>query len=411
MKPTIPGWCCAGVLLLAGTTGGLCADEEDIPLLSPEERRAVDEQSGDFQQALQPALSKAAESTVRIWAGKRRLAYGTVVGDGRRILTKWSEVLRFRDSLLVQASGGEARQATVAGVFPEEDLVLLEITGTGLTPVQWSDRLPDLGGFLAAPQPDGRLAAFGVVSVRERNLRESDQAFLGVQGDVAFRGKGVRVEMVSEGSAAEAAGLRRGDVILKVDDRAVSGPLELRNSLAGLAPGARVRLLLETKGEQRTLEATLGQRPEMPSFPDGRLRVMERMGGAISRVRGSFGSAVQTDMRPRPDQIGGPVVNLDGEVVGITLARADRTRSFLMPAADVRRLLEGESVPADLAMQRASQPARPLQRQAALPRPREAEPRSGTDEAESKEMLQAHLDQMRRLLEFMEVEMGELEAR
>jgi hypothetical protein len=63
-----------------------------------------------------------------------------------------------------------------------------------LTPVRWFAMKPRLGGFLAAPQPDGRPAAFGVVSVLERNLRETDQAFLGVIGDRDFEGPGVKVE-------------------------------------------------------------------------------------------------------------------------------------------------------------------------------------------------------------------------
>ena len=56
-------------------------------------------------------------------------------------------------------------------------------TGTPLTPVKWSTESPVLGAFLATPQPNGKPAAFGVVSVLERNLRETDQAYLGVEGD------------------------------------------------------------------------------------------------------------------------------------------------------------------------------------------------------------------------------------
>jgi S1-C subfamily serine protease len=53
-------------------------------------------------------------------------------------------------------------------------------------------------------------------------------------------------------------------------------------------------------------------------------------------------------MRPKPNQIGGPVVNLKGEAVGITLARADRTRSFIMPASAVVDLLKQEAQNPDL---------------------------------------------------------------
>ena len=113
---------------------------------------------------------------MRVWSGSRRLAYGTVVGDGSRILTKWSEIARARGELRVDA-GEESRDVKLAGVYEDEDLVLLEIAGNPLTPVKWSFETPKLGGFLAAPQPDGRLAAFGVVSVLARNLEETDLAY------------------------------------------------------------------------------------------------------------------------------------------------------------------------------------------------------------------------------------------
>ena len=63
-----------GVLLLHG----FAAAQDDIPLLRPEERQAVDAQTDEFNHSLAPALTEAAKSTVRVWAGKRRLAYGTV---------------------------------------------------------------------------------------------------------------------------------------------------------------------------------------------------------------------------------------------------------------------------------------------------------------------------------------------
>ena len=71
---------------------GLRMAQDDIPLLRPDERAAVDAQTEEFNQSLVPALTDAAKSTVRVWSGNRRLAYGTVIGDGNRILTKWSEV-------------------------------------------------------------------------------------------------------------------------------------------------------------------------------------------------------------------------------------------------------------------------------------------------------------------------------
>lgn len=388
----------------------LPAQENDIPLLLPEERQAVDDQADEFNQAIQPVLTEVAKSTVRVWSGTRRLAYGTVVGNGSRILSKWSEIARARGELRVDAGRNESRDVRLLGVYEDEDLVVLEVLGTPLTPVTWSLETPKLGGFLAAPQPDGKLAAFGVVSVLSRNLRETDLAYLGVIGESDFAGQGVKIKDVAEGSGAQAAGLKAGNVILKVGERSISGLLELKNALTGAAPGDKVSLWVDAGGAEKKVSVLLGNRPKMDQyFGGGRLEQMERMGGPISQVRDSFTQVIQTDMRPKPNQIGGPVVDLKGWVIGITMARADRTRSFVMPATAVMELLKKEGGDPALAQVRggADEVARVPTRGAAPPN---RAPR-GRSAPGSDQRMRRHLTDMERLMEHMRSEMEALEER
>ena len=376
--------------------------QNDIPLLLPEERQAVDTQADEFNEAIKPAIATAAKSTVRVWSGSRRLAYGTVVGDGRKILTKWSEVARARGDLRVDA-GDESRAVKLAGVYQDEDLVLLEIEGKPLTPVSWSFEVPKLGGFLAAPQPDGRLAAFGVVSVLSRNLRDTDLAYLGVVGEAGFTGQGVEIKDVDEKSGAHAAGLKPGNVILKVGERPISGLLELKNALIGVTPGAKVSLLVKADGGENKIEVTLGNRPQLPQYANGRLEQMERMGGQVSQVRDSFTQVIQTDMRPKPNQVGGPVVDLQGRVLGITMARADRTRSFVMPAAAVVDLLKKEAGNPALAQVRQEEKEVP-----ATPR---GNAKRGRAMPGGEDRMRRHLSDMQRLMDHLRLEMEALEER
>lgn len=224
----------------------------------------------------------------------RRIAYGTVVGDGTRILSKWSEVARATGTLRVDISGSEYRTVKPTGVYEDEDLVVLQVEGSPLKPVSWSMTPPALGTFLAAPQPDGKLAAFGVVSVLERNLKDTDLAYLGVIGEPGFTGKGVKIREIAEKSGAAAAGSKPGNIITKVGDRSISGLMELKNALVGLAPGETVSLLVEANGRAQSINVLLGNRPKLPQFSGARLEQMERMGGAISEVRDSFTHAIQT---------------------------------------------------------------------------------------------------------------------
>lgn len=390
MKPTL-------LLIFACLLPGVLPAQQDIPLLRPEEQAAVDAQADEFNEALMPLLTTAAKSTVRVWSGKRRLAYGTVVADGRQVLTKFSELARAigRD-LIVEAGDGEARPAQVIGVYQNEDLALLAIEGEPLPPVPWASDIPKLGSFLTATQPGGKPAAFGVVSVLQRTLRETDKAFLGVRGDPAFAGPGVRVQEVTANSGAAAAGLQPGDVIEAVNQRPLSGVLELRNSLNGLEPGTKVAMAVNRDGRKLALDVVLSNRPDAPQLSGARIQAMRKMGTAVSRVQSSFSDVIQTDMRPNPDQIGGPVVDLQGRVVGITMARADRTRSFIMPSAAVLKLLSAK--PTDPALAKADPVAPRLGpgggRQGIAP---DRMRRHGDDSRQLMEQIQEQLEELREL--------------
>lgn len=385
---------------------GPLAAQQDIPLLRPEEEAVVDAQADEFNQALAPTLAEAAKSTVRIWSGKRRLAYGTVVGDGRTILTKFSEVALAPSGLVVETGDGIVRPGRLSGVYESEDLAVLKVEGEPFTPVQWYREPLKLGAFLSTPQPGGKPAAFGVVSVLERNLRETDKAYLGVLSDFSHPGPGVKVLEVTEDSGAAAAGLRAGDVILKLNGRVISGLLEMRNALENIEPNAKVNIEMKRGGVVRTLSAVLGNRPELPKFPNARLQAMEQMGTRASLVRSDFPSVIQSDMRPNPNQIGGPVVDLSGRVVGITLARADRTRSFIMPAEAVVQLLATQ--PLDPALAKSAAVADLGRRIGGLQPQPGGGPPPGIVPRDPNRM-RRHVDDMQRLMDRMREEMDRLE--
>ncbi|MCF7733758.1 MAG: PDZ domain-containing protein, partial [Akkermansiaceae bacterium] len=215
-----------------------------------------------------------------------------------------------------------------------------------------------------------------------------------------------KVQEVTEGSGAAAAKLRAGDVILKLNGRVISGLLEMRNALEDIEPNAKVKIEMKRGGVARTLMAVLGNRPELPKFPNARLQAMEQMGTKASRVRSDFPSVIQSDMRPNPNQIGGPVVDLSGRVVGITLARADRTRSFIMPANAVVELLATE--PLDPALAKSAAVADLGRRIGGLQPQRGGGPPPGIVPG-NPDRMRRHVDDMQRLMDRMRDEMDRLE--
>jgi len=71
--------------------------------------------------------------------------------------------------------------------------------------------------------------------------------------------RGVLINSVTPGGPADKAGLKTGDVILKLNGKDVSDSNDLRNTIAGTAPGADVTLTILRDGKQQDVRAKLGE--------------------------------------------------------------------------------------------------------------------------------------------------------
>jgi serine protease Do len=76
--------------------------------------------------------------------------------------------------------------------------------------------------------------------------------------------RGALVAEVQPGGPAEHAGLKRGDVIVKLADREVGNPAELRNLTAGLDVGSDVPMTFYRDGKPQTITVTIGELPPAP---------------------------------------------------------------------------------------------------------------------------------------------------
>jgi len=71
--------------------------------------------------------------------------------------------------------------------------------------------------------------------------------------------KGVIVNSVRPGSAAERAGIRQGDVITAINDTSVNDTNAFRNRVASNPPGAQVTLTILRGNREQKIQATLGE--------------------------------------------------------------------------------------------------------------------------------------------------------
>lgn len=73
--------------------------------------------------------------------------------------------------------------------------------------------------------------------------------------------QGTLIADVKEGSPADQAGLKRGDVIIGVNGIAVSSARDLSRKIAVVAPGTEIEIQVIRQGKQQTFTVEIGERP------------------------------------------------------------------------------------------------------------------------------------------------------
>jgi serine protease Do len=292
-----------------------------------------------------PVVAKAGESTVRIRCNDKDTVLGTIVDADGLILTKLSEL---KGPIYVRFSDGTEFEATTVAAHKDTDLAMLKVDVKGLKPVKFTDtkKLPR-GSWLASSGPTSDPVSVGIVSVMTRKLTGRDaiitnpnRGYLGIypadDKDSDGNPSGAKINELSPGGAAEKAGLRVDDVIVEMNDKKILTQAELRAFLESLHGGDVVRVKARRKGEMKDFKVTLG------SAPKDRGDFQNAMGSDKARLsdrRTGFPEVLQTDMVVDARDCGGPVVDLDGNVLGINIARAGRVETWVLPSEVIRPLL------------------------------------------------------------------------
>jgi len=92
------------------------------------------------------------------------------------------------------------------------------------------------------------------------------KAYLGVSSEKPGDSQGARVLNVTDGSAAEVAGLQSGDIITKVDETAITDPQSLSAAIRKHKPGEKVAITFSRDGKVQKEIATLGEMTEPLTF-------------------------------------------------------------------------------------------------------------------------------------------------
>jgi serine protease Do len=292
--------------------------------------------SPQFLDAFRAAAAQASKATVRVRCEGKDIALGTVVGSDGWILTKASDLSA---KPVVRLKDGRELEARVVGVHQAHDIALLKVAAADLTPVAWRpSKEVAVGSWAISAGPDGRPVTVGVVSVGTRTLpagkewvRNPAGGFLGITLDPSE--KEAKISQLVPGSGAVKAGLKVNDTILSIAGKTIPDPEEVLKVLGSFKPGQEVEVRVKRGDKEIEVKAKLGKRPL------DRGEFQNSMGSELSKRRSGFSTILQHDSVVRPSDCGGPLVDLDGKVIGINICRAGRTESYAIPSEILLPLL------------------------------------------------------------------------
>ncbi|OZM73478.1 hypothetical protein CFN78_07960 [Amycolatopsis antarctica] len=173
----------------------------------------------------------------------------------------------------VRAGGGSAGQETVMDAVQTDAAInpgnsggpLTNMAGQviGINSVIYSP--PGAGGAQGQEQEAGNVGiGFSIPIDQARRTAEeiirtgkATQTFIGAEVGDNPQG-GATMGRITPGAPAEQAGLKQGDVVTKLDDRAIDSADALVASIRTRAPGEKISL---TIGDSRQIEITLGGQP------------------------------------------------------------------------------------------------------------------------------------------------------
>lgn len=290
--------------------------------------------------AFREVMKEPAKSTVQVYCDGERAALGAIVRPDGYIATKASEITTKSGDPWGKiecqlSSETKKREARLIGRDKATDLAILKIDAKDLPVAPWSsDESPGVGSWLITPGLSQDPLSIGVVSVAARKLPPNGALGIGLANNE-------RMALVTEiraGLAAEQAGLKDGDIIRKFDGEEIKNSEQLRKAIRWRYPGDKITIVYERDGKQHSTEATLSAMIDLGR--DERSEFQNSLGGKLSDRRTGFPLAIQHDSVLRPIDCGGPVVDVDGKVIGLNIARAGRVESYALPSSLVRETVD-----------------------------------------------------------------------
>jgi S1-C subfamily serine protease len=209
----------------------------------------------------------------------------------------------------------------------------------GITPVDWAD-VKDVpaGTILAAVTPLALTPLTGVACVPARTIPPLPGVLpvsvKDAKGGVEITGT---FDFLDRWLRKPPFPLRVGDVITHV----AGVPVANRDEFIKLSGAATVGGHPRVKGEAIPVARSRnGKAEELTVHLHSQRSVPNQLVRPYSYRYSGFPAAIASDLAARPEHCGAPVVDADGRVVGLLIARAPFIESLIVPSAEVRAAVE-----------------------------------------------------------------------
>lgn len=320
-------------LLLAALCGSssLTAQQQDLP--KPSGLDFSLRMNGEkMLEAFDKVRANLQNASAVIYSQRMVVAYGVVVDADGYVVTKASEVVG-KPELSMRIDRQKYDNIELIGVDDNADIALFKLKATQLPLPAFNHEEPALGSWVVSNGASTRLerkAKAGIISAQARALNSgASRPALGVTFD---RGTPTIIEVAANSPAAK-AGVQKGDVLLQVDDTPIKQLQDLAPILGKAEVGQKIKAQLQRGDKKIDLELSFARFSEI--FPDQQGAQApsrnDQMSGKFNQRRDRFPRVLQHDTVLHAEDVGGPLLDLDGKVVGMNIARANRSESFALP--------------------------------------------------------------------------------